>query len=72
MKKERWIVTEGIPGIASKDEIVVVNQRGILIGRWLPLSRYPELIKSRHLLRAPRPDPYRRPDRPPRCSREAR
>ena len=51
MKKTSFVVTGGIPGIAAKDEIIKVNDHGILIGRWLPLSKYPMLVKSRHLLR---------------------
>ena len=47
--KERWIVTEDIPGIAMKDELIVVDHRGILVGRWLPLSKYDVLMASRHL-----------------------
>ena len=47
MKKERWIVTEGIAGIASKDEVVIVDPAnpGILVSRWLGWSEYPRLVK---------------------------
>ena len=48
-RKERWIVTDDIPGIAMKDEIVIVDYRGILVGRWLPMSKYDALMASRHL-----------------------
>lgn len=51
MQKERWVVTEGIPGIASKDEIVIVRPDwGILVTRWLPMSKYPDLMGYRDLL----------------------
>ena len=33
MKKTSFLVTGGIPGIAAKDEIIRVNDHGILIGR---------------------------------------
>ena len=43
--KERWVVLEGIPGIASKDEIIIVKpDRGIIVSRYLPLSKYPDLM----------------------------
>ena len=70
--KERWIVTEGISGIASKDEIIIVNPaRGLLVCRWLPLSRYPDIMAHRHLLsplRLHRDDPMP-PPRPARTYR---
>ena len=72
MEKERWIVTEGIPGIASKDEIVIVNPaRGLLVARWLPLMRYADLMAYRHRLSFPEPfwDEPIRPPRPPRSPR---
>ncbi len=64
MKKTSFLVTDGIPGIAAKDEIIRVNDHGILIGRWLPLSKYPLLVKSRHLLRVFTQSHYAPPDRP--------
>ena len=33
MKNTACIVTDSIPGIAAKDEIIRVNDHGILIGR---------------------------------------
>ena len=69
MQKERWVVTEGIPGIASKDEIVIVNPaRGLLVTRWLPLARYPDLMMYRHCLSSPELcwDEQIRPPRLPR------
>ena len=69
--KERWIVTEGIPGIASKGEIIIVNPaRGLLVSRWLPLARYADLILHRHHLSSPEPcwdEPMPHP-RPARAS----
>ena len=60
MTKERWVVTEGIPGIASKDEIVIVRPNwGILVTRWLPMSRYPDLMKYRDVLSPLSPEPRR-------------
>ena len=59
-----------IPGIASKDEIVIVDPAlGLLITRWLPLSTYPDLMSSRHLLSSlalheDDPHPSARPARP--------
>ena len=52
-RKERWVVLDDIPGIAMRDELIVVDHRGILVGRWLPMSKYPALMESRHLLRLP-------------------
>ena len=69
MKKESFLVTDGIPGIASKDEIIRVNDHGILIGRWLPISKYDELMKSRHLLCDLPTSDYSPPARPPRQPR---
>ena len=70
--KERWIVTEGISGIASKDEIIIVNpDRGLLVTRWLPLARYVDLMSHRDALSSPEPywnDPMP-PARPPRADR---
>ncbi len=41
MEIERWVVTEGIPGIASKGEIIVSDpdNPGIAVGRWIPWDR---------------------------------
>jgi hypothetical protein len=68
MKKTSFLVAGGIPGIAAKDEFMKVNEHGILIGRWLPLSKYPLPVESRHLLRvftqshyAPLARPLRQP-----------
>ncbi len=47
---ERWVALDDIPGIAGKDEIIVVDHRGILVGRRLPLSKYPDLVKYGHHL----------------------
>ena len=59
-RKERWIVLDDIPGIAMRDEIIIVRpDQGIIVGRWLPLSRYDALMESRRLLRLPSPLPYR-------------
>ena len=69
MKKASFLVTRGIPGIAAKDEIIRVNDHGILIGRWLPISKYPQLIKSRHLLSDFSASRYYPPTRPPRVRR---
>ena len=51
MKKASYLVTDGIPGIAAKGEIIKMSDDGIVIGRWLSMSKYPQLMKSRHLLR---------------------
>lgn len=46
--KTRWIAIDIVPGIAVRDEIIIVNSaRGILVTRWLPLSKYPDLMKYR-------------------------
>jgi hypothetical protein len=66
MKKASFLVTDGIPGIAAKDEIVQVHDNGILIGRWLPISKYPKLMQSRHSLRVPSKGGYSPLTRPPR------
>ena len=69
MKKTSFLVTAGIPGIAAKDEIIRVNDHGILIGRWLPLAKYPQLVESRHLLRVFAQGQYSPPTRPLRQAR---
>ena len=69
MKKASFLVTRGIPGIAAKDEIIKVNDHGILIGRWLPISQYPQLMKSRHLISDFSASQYSPPTRPPRRPR---
>jgi hypothetical protein len=69
MKKTSFLVTDSIPGIAAKDEIIRVNENGILIGRWLPLGKYPQLVKSRHLLRVFSQSHYSPPARPLRQPR---
>ena len=51
MKKESFFVTRGIPGIAAKGEVVKMDDNGILVGRWLPISKYPKLMNSRNCLR---------------------
>ena len=49
MTKERWIVREGIAGIASMNEVVIVDPAhlGILITRWVDWSEYPRLMDHR-------------------------
>ena len=37
MEKASFLVTDGIPGIASKGELIKVSDDGIHIGRWLPI-----------------------------------
>ncbi len=69
MKKASFLVKRGIPGIAAKDEIIRVNDHGILIGRWLPLDKYPDLVESRHLLRVFAQKQYSPPTRPVRQPR---
>jgi len=69
MKKTSFLVTDGIPGIAAKDEIIRVNDHGILIGRWLPLEKYPTLVASRHNLRVFSQSHYSPPVRPVRQAR---
>jgi hypothetical protein len=68
-KQTSFVVTNSIPGIAAKDELIRVNDHGILIGRWLPLDKYDELMRSRHLLRVFTGGPYSTPTRPPRQPR---
>ncbi len=70
MKKASFLVTESIPGIAAKGEIIKVSDDGILIGRWLSLSKYPQLMKNRRSLRAPSGSQYSPPTRSPRRPRE--
>jgi len=53
MKKASFLVTKSIPGIAAKGEIIRVSENGILVGRWLSISKYPQLMESRHSLRPP-------------------
>ncbi len=38
MKKASYLVSDGIPGVAAKGEIIKVSDDGILIGRWRPSS----------------------------------
>ncbi len=58
MKKASYLVTDGIPGVAAKGEIVKVSGDGILIGRWLSISKYPKLMESRDSLGPPSGDQY--------------
>ncbi len=69
MEQATFLVTDGIAGIAAKDEIIRVNDHGILIGRWLPLSKYPQLVESCHLLRVFSQSHYSPPTRPVRQPR---
>ena len=69
MKNAAFLVTDGIPGIAAKDEIIRVNDNGILIGRWLPIAKYPQLVGNRHLLRVFAQSQYFPPARPLRQGR---
>ncbi len=69
MKNASFLVTEGIPGVAAKGEIIKVSDGGILIGRWLPISKYPKLMESRDSLRTPSVGQHSPPSRPPRRSR---
>ena len=61
-KKERWIAIDDIPGIAARDEIIIVKPRmGILITRWMPLSKYSDLMEHHlrlSLLVDDKPYPY--------------
>ena len=68
MKKASFLVMRGIPGIAAKDEIVQVHDNGILVGRWLPLSKYNQLMEHRHALRVPSGSGYSPLTRAPRRS----
>ena len=52
MKKASFLVTDGIPGIAAEGEIIKVSDEGIVIGRWLSISKYPKLMASRDSLRS--------------------
>ena len=65
MTKERWIVREGIAGIASRDEVVIVDPAnpGILVSRWVDWSE-PHLVKHRPSL-----CPLDAPPPPPRTYR---
>ena len=69
MKNTSFLVADRIPGIAEKDEIIKVNDHGILIGRWLPIAKYPQLVESRHILRVFSQSQYFPPARPLRQGR---
>ncbi len=69
MKKASFLVTDGIPGIAAKGEIIRVSDEGIHIGRLLPISMYPQLMESRDSLRTPSGTQYFLPTRSPRRPR---
>ena len=69
MKKASFLVTDSIPGTAAKGEMIKVSDDGILIGRWLPMSKYPQLMSSRHSLRPPSGIQYAPPTRSPRRPR---
>ncbi len=69
MKKASYLVTDGIPGVAAKGEIIKVSDDGILIGRWLPMSKFYLLMQRRDSLRAPSAGQHSPPTRPPRRSR---
>ena len=66
MKRATFFVTDGIPGIAAKDEVIKLYDNGILIGRWLPISKFPELMQNLDSLRAASEDEYSPPTRLPR------
>ena len=51
MKKASFLVTDGIAGIAAKGEIINVSDDGIVVGRWLSISKYRKLMASRDSLR---------------------
>ena len=68
MQKASFLVTDGIPGIAAKGETIKVSDEGIHIGRWLPISRYPELMKSQDSLGPPAGTREFLPARRPRVS----
>ena len=69
MKKASFLVTDGIPGIAAKGEIIKVSDDGILVGRWLPISMYPKLMKNSDSLRPPSGGHMAPPTRSPRRPR---
>ncbi len=69
MKKASYLVTDGIPGVAAKGEIIKVSDDGILIGRWLPMSKYYLIMQSRDSLRTPSAGRHSPPTRAPRRSR---
>ena len=69
MQKASFLVTDGIPGIAAEGEIIKVSEDGILIGRWLSISKYPQLMESRHSLRPTSGSQYSPPTRSPRRPR---
>ncbi len=50
MKKASFLVTDGISGVAAEGEIIKVSEDGIVIGRWLSISKYPKLMASRDSL----------------------
>ena len=52
MKKASFLVTDGIAGIAAEGEIINVSDDGILVGRWLSISKYRKLMASRDSLRS--------------------
>ncbi len=66
MKKASYLVTGSIPGIAAKGEIIKVCDEGILVGRWLSISKYPKLMENRDSLRPPSGSQYSPPTRSPR------
>ncbi len=51
MKKASYLVTKSIPGIAAEGEIIKFSDDGVLIGRWLSMSKYDKLMESRDSLR---------------------
>ncbi len=53
MKKASYLVTKSIPGIAAEGEIIKFSDDGVLIGRWLSISKYAKLMESRDSLRSP-------------------
>ena len=69
MKKESFFVTRGIPGIAAKGEIIRMDDNGILVGRWLPISQYSKLMNSKDCLRVLAGGSYSPETRPPRRPR---
>ena len=69
MEKASFLVTDSIPSIAAKGEIIKVYDDGILIGRWLPMSKYIQLMNSRHSLRPTSGSAYSLPTRSPRRPR---
>ena len=51
--KQRFMATKSIPGVCREDECVILDpgNSSILVGRWVPWSELPQIMKHKDSLR---------------------